>query len=72
MKKKKNVVITGALGQDSIILSKLLIKIKYNFTNKVKGNSSTPIGDNKFTARLLNWSHKKNIFVAAKELNLKF
>ena len=47
-------------------------KIKYNFTNKVKSNSSTPIGDNKFTNRLLNWSHKKNIFVAAKELNLKF
>ena len=47
-------------------------KIKYNFTNKVKSNSSTPIGDNKFTSRLLNWSHKKNIFVAAKELNLKF
>jgi len=47
-------------------------KIKYNFTNKVKNNSSTPIGDNKFTSRLLNWSHKKNIFVAAKELNLKF
>ena len=47
-------------------------KIKYNFTNKVKSNSSTPIGDNKFTSRLLNWFHKKNIFVAAKELNLKF
>ena len=47
-------------------------KIKYNFTNKIKSNSSTPIGDNKFTSRLLNWSHKKNIFVAAKELNLKF
>ena len=47
-------------------------KIKYNFTNKVKSNSSTPIGDNKFTSRLLNWSHKKNISVAAKELNLKF
>ena len=47
-------------------------KIKYNFTNKVKSNSSTPIGDNKFTSRLLNWSRKKNIFVAAKELNLKF
>ena len=47
-------------------------KIKYNFTNKIKSNSSTPIGDNKFTNRLLNWSHKKNIFVAAKELNLKF
>ena len=47
-------------------------KIKYNFINKVKSNSSTPIGDNKFTSRLLNWSRKKNIFVAAKELNLKF
>ena len=47
-------------------------KIKYNFINKVKSNSSTPIGDNKFTSRLLNWSHKQNIFVAAKELNLKF
>ena len=47
-------------------------KIKYNFTNKVKSNSSTPIGDNKFTSRLLNWFHKKNIFAAAKELNLKF
>ena len=47
-------------------------KIKYNFTNKGKSNSSTPIGDNKFTSRLLNWFHKKNIFVAAKELNLKF
>lgn len=47
-------------------------KIKYNFTNKIKSNSSTPIGDNKFTSRLLNWSHKQNIFVAAKELNLKF
>ena len=47
-------------------------KIKYNFINKVKSNSATPIGDNKFTSRLLNWSHKKNISVAAKELNLKF
>ena len=47
-------------------------KIKYNLKNKVKSNFSTPIGDNEFTNRLLNCSHKKNIFVAAKELNLKF
>ena len=36
MKKKKNVVITGALGQDGIILSKLLIKKKYNIYGVVK------------------------------------
>ena len=36
MKKKKNIVITGALGQDGIILSKLLIKKKYNIYGVVK------------------------------------
>ena len=44
--KKKNILITGALGQDGIILSKILIKKKYKVTgwikkkkykNKVKG-----------------------------------
>ena len=34
--KKKNILITGALGQDGIILSKILIKKKYKVTGWIK------------------------------------
>ena len=39
MLKKKNIVITGALGQDGIILSKLLLKKKYNVFGIIKKNN---------------------------------
>ena len=44
-------------------------KIKKSFILKSKKKSFTPIGDNSITKRILNWKTKKNIFVAAKELN---
>ena len=44
-------------------------KIKKSFILKSKKKSLTPIGDNSITKRILNWKTKKNIFVAAKELN---
>ena len=44
-------------------------KIKKSFILKSKKKSLTPIGDNSITKRILNWKIKKNIFVAAKELN---
>ena len=36
MIKKKNVIITGALGQDGLILSNILLKKKYNVIGVVK------------------------------------
>ena len=36
MTKKKNIVITGILGQDGQILSKILLKKKYNIIGIVK------------------------------------
>ena len=36
MTKKKNIVITGVLGQDGQILSNILIKKKYNIIGIVK------------------------------------
>ena len=36
MTKKKNIVITGALGQDGQILTNILIKKKYNIIGIVK------------------------------------
>ena len=44
-------------------------KIKKSFILKSKKKSFTPIGDNSITKRILNSKIKKNIFVAAKELN---
>ena len=44
-------------------------KVKKLFLNNNLNYTSTPIGDNSFTKRLLKWSIKKNIFVAANELN---
>jgi GDPmannose 4,6-dehydratase len=41
--KKKNIVITGALGQDGIILSKLLLKKKYNVFGVIKKNNSNKL-----------------------------
>tara|TARA_B100000780_G_C21113837_1_gene450378 strand:+ start:1522 stop:2424 length:903 start_codon:yes stop_codon:yes gene_type:complete len=41
--KKKNIVITGALGQDGIILSKLLLKKKYNVFGIIKKNNSNKL-----------------------------
>ena len=43
------------------------LKIKLN-TNILK-DTFTPIGNNKLTVKKLNWKRKKNIFIAAKELN---
>ena len=43
MDKKKNIVITGAQGQDGIILSKLLIKKKFNVIGIVKRIGSNKI-----------------------------
>ena len=41
-----------------------------NITNfKTTTKKSSPIGDNLFTKKLLNWKLKKNIFEAVKELN---
>jgi GDPmannose 4,6-dehydratase len=37
--KKRNIVITGALGQDGVILSKLLLKKNYNIFGIIKRNS---------------------------------
>jgi GDPmannose 4,6-dehydratase len=41
--KNRNIVITGALGQDGITLSKLLLKKKYNIFGVVKKNNSKQI-----------------------------
>ena len=50
---------------------KFLLK-NYIFKKKFfllkKKNRITPIGDNTFTKKLLNWNIKKNIFIAANEL----
>ena len=43
MLKKKNIVITGALGQDGVILSKLLLKKKYNVFGIIKKNNSNKL-----------------------------
>ena len=48
-----------------IKVNKSSIKLNtYNFKN-----TFTPIGDNRLTKKILNWKQKKNIFIAAKELN---
>ena len=61
MKKKKNVVITGALGQDGIILSKLLIKKKYNIYGVVKKLSKKKIkGVNYSTVNILDYRRFSN------------
>ena len=41
MTKKKNIVITGVLGQDGQILSNILIKKKYNIIGIVKNIPKT-------------------------------
>ena len=43
--------------------------IKRKFKNNKLSYSSTPIGDNSFTKKLLKWKSKKNIIMAASELN---
>ena len=40
MLKKKNIIITGALGQDGVILSKLLLKKNYRVFGIIKKNNS--------------------------------
>ena len=47
-------------------------KIKKTFSLKHKKNSHTPIGNNFFTKKTLQWKIKKNTFLAAKELNSYF
>jgi len=49
------------------LLRKNNIKIK--LIDKNLSKNSTPIGDNSFTKKLLKWKIKKNIFIAANELN---
>ena len=44
-------------------------KIKKNFIDNVSTKNSTPIGDNSYTKKILNWKIKKDIFIAASELN---
>jgi len=39
MSKKKNIVLTGALGQDGLILSKILLKNGYNVVGIVKNKN---------------------------------
>jgi GDP-D-mannose dehydratase len=51
---------------------KFLLKknnIKNKFTDSNLGYTSTPIGDNSFTKKILKWNIKKDIFNAANELN---
>ena len=43
MLKKRNIVITGALGQDGVILSKLLLKRNYQVFGIVKRSSSKKV-----------------------------
>jgi len=43
--------------------------IKKKLTDNNLSKNSTPIGDNSFTKKLLKWKIKKNIFIAANELN---
>ncbi len=44
-------------------------KLKINLNKDILKNTYTPIGDNRFTKKILNWKPKKNIFSAARELN---
>lgn len=46
-----------------------LNNLKKKFSIKKKKNQSTPIGDNSYAKKLLNWKIKKNIYIAAQELN---
>ena len=48
-----------------IRLNRSNIRIKSNIFK----NTFTPVGDNSLTKKILNWRQKKNIFIAAKELN---
>jgi len=59
--KKRNIVITGALGQDGIILSKLLLKKKYNIIGIVKRINSHRIINIKYNkVDLLNYNKVSN------------
>ncbi|WP_440939506.1 GDP-mannose 4,6-dehydratase [Candidatus Pelagibacter sp.] len=44
-------------------------KLKIKFKTNILKNTFTPVGDNRLTKKILNWEPKKNIFIAAKELN---
>ena len=44
-------------------------KIKKKFITDNANRNATPIGDNSYTKKILNWKLKKNIFIAANELN---
>tara|TARA_B100000900_G_C20599688_1_gene725001 strand:+ start:1437 stop:2354 length:918 start_codon:yes stop_codon:yes gene_type:complete len=44
-------------------------KIKKIVNLKIKRKKVSPIGDNSYTKKLLNWKLKKNIFIAVRELN---
>ena len=48
MSKNKNIVITGALGQDGIILSRRLIKKKFNIFGIIKKINSKKINKVKY------------------------
>jgi len=59
--KKRNIVITGALGQDGVILSKLLLKKKYNVIGIVKRINSHRIINIKYNkVDLLNYNKVSN------------
>jgi len=56
MYKKKNIIITGAQGQDGIILSKLLIKKKFNVIGIIKNKNLNKISKVKYhKVNLLNF-----------------
>ena len=55
---------------NKIILHLIKInKLEIKLNTKTLKNTFTPVGDNKLTKKILNWSQKKNIFTAARELN---
>lgn len=57
MSKNKNIVITGALGQDGIILSRILIKKKFNIFGIIKKINSKKINKVKYKKiNLLNYT----------------
>ena len=44
-------------------------KVNFKLNGKVKNKTYSSIGDNSYTKKILNWKLKKDIFIAAKELN---
>ena len=57
MKRKNNIVVTGALGQDGIILSQILVKKKYNVHGILKKNKKSNFKLKKVIYRSLDLSN---------------